>query len=704
MASEGGFRRTALGWLGDGLAHEIEEIARGIEAALAAEEPVQVAEALAQRLHGVVGTLRLVELDGAVALGEELEQVLQGLPRRPTEAQRDVAELLVRGLLRLRALLDRARSGDSEPPAALVRTINDLRAARGAEPLPLESFFRPDLTRPVPAEALPPHREGDAGAVALRARPVVQRALLGWMRGGDGNALRAFVGALDQVLARVAAPPLQLLLAAIAAVAEGAATGALAGDEPAARLLGNADRCLRDLTRRPEPEVAAAVPEGVLRRLLYAVARARPATPRIRALQSAYDLTALVGSEEPAAELNLELLERVAEGLREELAVARDLLDAAGGDDAEARIAEAAQAMGRIADILRVVGLEEGVARLEAAVARLGDTGSAPQADGEAMMLAATALVEVEALLDSMAHGRERPAGGAVGEARRHVLEEVLQELALARDALTALLSRPQEGALVDAAGRHFGQAALLLRVLDLEQGAQAVEAVAAAVAAGFLGALRGGREAELERLAEGVTALELYAEGLRDGRSDADELLARAHAVLGAPGPEAAEPEAAEAEVAEAEVAEPEVAEPEVAEPEVAEPEVAEPEVAEPEVAEPEGRGGRARGGRARGGRARGGRARGGRARGGRARGGRSRGGRARGGRARGGRSRGGRSRGGRARDGRARDGGPRAVAPGRAGGPRGRCGPRDRRDLRGGGRRGPGRGARGACTAAAR
>ena len=134
-------------------------------------------------LHQVLGTLQMVELDGAAMLARETEALAESVLSGKTAPQPQVIETLIRGILTLPDYLARLQFGQPDAPLRFLLLLNELRELRGAEPLNKLDLFQPDL------DARPPHSDPAAKtsetnfAAATRSlRPAFQAVLLNWLR------------------------------------------------------------------------------------------------------------------------------------------------------------------------------------------------------------------------------------------------------------------------------------------------------------------------------------------------------------------------------------------------------------------------------------------------------------------------------------------------------------------------------------------
>jgi len=279
---------TILSWItaevNQALARVRERIARFNE------DPEDVA-ALApcpEHLHQVSGALRMVGLAGATRFCEEIEAAFLATQ----QGERPSTEALVvvdRAVQALKDFVDGLERGQANVPLRLLPLYRELGASRGEAALPESDLFFPDLSLSPPAH--PEARTLAPAAFASFAqaqRSVYQRGMLAFLRQQGGHAeLRQALDALYQASGE--SPESAALWWAAGGLVD-ALTDSQDSDWTArARpLLNRIDFQIRD--------AAAGGPggnEALLRLLLFAIAKSRASTPRLREIKQLYLLDAL---------------------------------------------------------------------------------------------------------------------------------------------------------------------------------------------------------------------------------------------------------------------------------------------------------------------------------------------------------------------------------------------------------------------------
>ncbi|ABI55714.1 Hpt domain-containing protein [Alkalilimnicola ehrlichii MLHE-1] len=559
MTDSAAIHRSGLGWVRHELREALRQAADALECASEDREAVDDLEASLEALRHVRGVLALLGLEGGQRLVEAMEQLTSRLLDEAIAEPAPAQEALMGALLQLPDYLEQVQSGRlRDHPVHLLGLINRLRQAGGEPPLSASAWFRPDPA----ADGGEDQRahEGEPGgerlaAAARRLRAPYQRALLGVLRAeqpqADLGRLRAVLDELD----RACTDDQQGALWWIAGgVVEALEQGLLTLDQSLRLLLGRVDRELRRVADTGQDDQGGEARAGLLRELLYHIARARPETERLRAIAERYRLEEQLppATEAGPQGLNGEVMEAVAGVLREEIASAKDALDLfarSNGEDTE-RLDSLQTLLEPLAHTLDTLGLEPAVREVREQMATVDAIrGGERPADEGSLDQVARALLYVEAALQgrvehitgagpARAATRVQAPGEAPGETEQTVFEaEYRQALAQALDealngferieqALTRYIDNADHDALREA-GDSLEEVGGLLRVVGLERADAALRRLVQAIRDGLAPAEAG----LLEPLAEAVTGLEYHLQGIAEDRADRDAALAVAEA-----------------------------------------------------------------------------------------------------------------------------------------------------------------------------
>ena len=217
-------------------------------------------------LHQVLGTLKMVELYGAVMLAEEMEQVAEALLNKEITQKADAYEVLMRAILQLPDYLESLQSGNKDVPMVLLPLLNDLRATRGKNLLSENALFAPDLTVATPDAGISTEYSGvEMSVVAKKLRHTYQTGLVGWFR--ERNIEKSLQNLADVLseLRKVAQTDICKQLFWIAnGVVEALQKSGLDSSVSLKLLLGQVDRQIKKLVDGGGVErIIAEIPAGV---------------------------------------------------------------------------------------------------------------------------------------------------------------------------------------------------------------------------------------------------------------------------------------------------------------------------------------------------------------------------------------------------------------------------------------------------------
>ena len=542
------------------IAGELNEARVALESFADRPEDRGALHRFAAHIHLARGALRLAEVYGGALLAEEMEHVARYVDAHSGAGNADVDGLdaLMRAMEQLPSYVERVASGARDLPLVLLPLLNDMRAVRGGALLSEGTLLLLNLRSDEPARANAV-AGGDVqlGELARKLRPRLQLALLGWIRGEHVEAnlehLTDIAGQFEQA---ASTKPLFQLWWVVSALLEVLRDGGIDTSVSIKRLLGHVDRELRRLQDQGETRYATSPPVDLINNLLYYLAHARSAGPRVSAVRKSFALHEVMNadsiSDVDAAEAlsapSVRLMKTVAAAIREDLTRVKDVLDIfvrKGATQVE-DLAPQLEMLRKISDTLGVLGLGALRTRVEGELESLKaivERRIAP--DDAALLNVAAALIAVEDSLDSQLLRLILPDSGGSGapgeptdEEFRSVQDAVLREcivnMARIKEAVTQSLSAPAEAQGLDQVPQLVRGITAGLLMLGKQRAVEVMESIGRALGtivrpdAGSLAPLR------LEKLADAIVAVEYYMETLQAGRADQWHMLDGAEARLG--------------------------------------------------------------------------------------------------------------------------------------------------------------------------
>ena len=542
---------STLKWVKAELDETLKQARQALEAHVENPEDESQLRFCAVHLHQVCGTLQMVELYGAAMLAEELEQLVLALIDGRVNQKQEVYELLMAGILQLPDYLDRIAAGHRDVPLVLLPLMNDLRASRGEKLVSENALFAPDLSVEVPDDLPADSNAMAAQQLARTLRHPYQIALLGWYRDPDSRGnLRKMADILEDLRKASRQPASRALWWVASGMVEALASGALEVSMATRLLLGQLDRQIKRLIDEGETALAEALPEELMRNLLFYVARAARGNPAVDRIKEAYGLDGLLPEENELDEARSAmsghtraLMESVAAALKEDLAQVKDVLDLVmrGGGQASEELGPVTETLRRIGDTLGMLGL----GALRSQVMKQTETASAlaegrEEATEERLMDIASAMLVVESSLDGMVSGElsaaelaeESETGRSVlpeaefVQVKGAVAEEAIRDMARAKDAILAFIENSEDFSSLEEAAGLFRQIKGGLLLLNESRAAGLLEAVTGYVEDSMLKAHRVPEEAHLDHLADAISGIEYYLENLVDRKVESGGIL----------------------------------------------------------------------------------------------------------------------------------------------------------------------------------
>ncbi|BAU50028.1 chemotaxis protein CheA [Sulfurifustis variabilis] len=557
---------STLGWV----KNEIDESLK--QARLALEEFVENPSDRTRlrfcitHLHQVVGTLLMVELDGAAFMAREVEALAEAVLDEKVEVTNEVLDVLTRGILILPDYLARLQFGHADVPLKHLPLINEMRARRKAEPLAEFELFQPDLSVRPPAPGGPRERLSDAeyAALARKLRSTYQAALLDFLREPDGKEpLRTIAGVIAELQAKANLGLVEQLFWVAGGLLEGMIDGALPVTPERKKHLARIDQQVKKVVDGAERSLLRGTSEALVRALLYEIAQAGPGGPQVEQLKRAFALDSLLApAEDERLDLpSPEVLESVAKVLGKEIEQAQDRLAAAFDSRRtdEAALAPLLDLLHKMAGTLEMLGvplLKDLLEELSAACRALAG-GRIEEPERAAMPMAQALLLVENSARDmhrSAADWRKQidqamqalralhapdavPSSDGIEVSDAELTEtefnqllsvvgnEVGVNLGRIEEALESFAAATTQLERLDEIPRQLGQIEGALQILGLER---AVEL--ARVTRGHVETMRRGEmrvdPALLDAFAVCIGSIGAYLEGLRAGRRNIDGLI----------------------------------------------------------------------------------------------------------------------------------------------------------------------------------
>jgi chemosensory pili system protein ChpA (sensor histidine kinase/response regulator) len=248
-------------------------------------------------LHQVVGTLLMVELDGAAMLAKETEALADAIINDKVAPDSRVFDALTRGILTLPDYLARLQYGQLDVPLRHIHLMNELRLARNAPSISELELFSPDLSiRPPPAER-PEEKLGESEyrELARQLRGTFQPALLDWLRDTTNKQpLRAITEVFAQMQTKASLAVLEQLFWVTGGLLEALVEDGLEITAERKKLFARLDQQIKKIIDGADKSVLRNTTEALTRAILWEISQAKSQGPKVTQLKRAFDLEYLL--------------------------------------------------------------------------------------------------------------------------------------------------------------------------------------------------------------------------------------------------------------------------------------------------------------------------------------------------------------------------------------------------------------------------
>src|SRR5882672_9474148 len=274
-----------LSWVKSEIDHAIEHAQQALRAFAANNADAAQLKSSQSHLHQAHGALSIVGLEGITRVSEELEGLLGAIEREGSLRKTDIFGLAERALGGIRAYLDQLMAGRPNQPLRLFPLYRDVVTAMGGQADPTDLYY-PNLS------FRPPKRDkttgllkpGESDKYLREQRGRYQRGLLKWLKKDASGAedMRAAVEAIESVQG----PGAQRAFWWVSLAFFDALThNALPADLNTKPLCNHIEQQIKRLV-----DGVPSVAERLMREVLYHVARAKPETQLVREVHEAYHL------------------------------------------------------------------------------------------------------------------------------------------------------------------------------------------------------------------------------------------------------------------------------------------------------------------------------------------------------------------------------------------------------------------------------
>lgn len=558
---------STLNWVKGEIDETLDQARQALEAFVENTDDEAQLQFCVNHIHQVHGTLKMVELYGAVMIAEEMENLVVAVQENKISKKEDAYDILMRAILRLPDYLEHLQSGQQDVPLALLPLLNDMRAICGQSLLSESAFFSPDLSVDIP-DVAKPNQEQDISELAKKLRHNYQMGLVSWFRDRDvERALKQIIDVVSKLRQAAKQKPVSQLLWVAEGVIEALIDDGLTPSVSSKLLLGQVDREIKKIIDGGEQAIIDEPPVELIKNLLYYVATATSEGDKVQELSTAFKLDGLLsggGEDEESADglsaVNTEVMETVTSAVKEDISRIKDEIDIyirTSEQDANSLVS-VQDALKKVADTLGMIGLgtqrnvvvqqaeviaaiidgrvepnentfmemASGFLFIESSLSELGGKNSAGEAHGNVILEGLKRLQD-----GSVANEPLEPASGFLQDnEQRELLKVVIKEakadMARVKDAIISFVTAPWEHELLSEVPQLNRQVRGSMSMLSLNHAADLLSACNEYICKDLIDKKDIPDQSTLETLADVITSIEYYLEALDEERSDRDEIL----------------------------------------------------------------------------------------------------------------------------------------------------------------------------------
>ncbi|MBU2711614.1 hypothetical protein KCG35_11140 [Zooshikella sp. WH53] len=550
---------SSLSLVRDELEATIQNAEHSLESFIEDRENGSHIQSCVDYLQQIRGTLNLIEVSGAELLAQEMLELATDIPEGASAEKDETLSALGNGLFVLNRYLEYLQLNRNEIPELLITVINELRSARKKAALPESHFFtvRLDSSIPQPDESAELSSQ-ELGQSTRRLRQMYQVGLLGLIREENVySSARLMSRALTRLYRLYGKQSFAKLLWVGSAALESFADAEMQVTKPRKMLFASVDRQIKRLQSPPEELAKIEPPKAILKELLYYIALATSKGSLASAVQKTFGLLPLPFNDHRLAEERSilagpgnEVYRSVSSAIKEELATIKDMLDLLerGAGHTENDFSDMRDSLGRLANTLIVVGLLSAAKSLKAQQqVVVGWQQAGEVQDQEQLLKLADTVLYVESLVSSLESSMVKAsrhdatpgsesstmASTQLTEAKIVVVEESQAGLALAKRAITAFMESNWDK-------MHLGNLPATLDAvrgglffLGLERASAVLDACNRFIQERIMKGAEPPSTEMLETLADALTSLEYFLEGMESTQQAAQEVLELAETSL---------------------------------------------------------------------------------------------------------------------------------------------------------------------------
>lgn len=505
-------------------------------------------------LKQIVGVMKLLELEGAVMLTSEMVMLAESIPVGADEKFDKALSALSTGFFVITRYFEYLQQYGQALPILLLTTINEMRQSRKKPPIPETDFYQVGVEGSRPStpktDAQP---EGDEYlSLVRRLRHMYEVGLVGIIQDKKASyslgMMKRSMQRLDKVFAETPSGQLWWLMTVALEVME---AQKMSITLPRKFLFSSVDRYLKQLHKKGKEALSEPPAENLVKGLLYIIAVSGSEDKAAKDVISAFNAPPLPYDE---ATLQQELdnlrgpemgtVHSVAEVIREEIKTAKNQLEVVSESNVaiDENYAEIAASLGRVADIMMVVGLNTASSTLREQVNNFSTWAKEEHcASPEELVEAADVLLYVESTISNLERINLSPqklaeanslardqviSSSQLAEAEKVVLEEAHTGLSLVKRSIASYEESSYDKHHIANLSKSLNSVRGVLVVLNMERAAKVCASCVQFVDDTLMTNQEGAIHQMLETFADAVISMEYFLKAYSEDGFRDDNLL----------------------------------------------------------------------------------------------------------------------------------------------------------------------------------
>ncbi|MCB1615894.1 MAG: hypothetical protein KDI30_07750 [Pseudomonadales bacterium] len=505
-------------------------------------------------LKQILGVMKLLQLDGAVLLCSEMVLLAESIPVGADEKFDKSLSSLSTGFFVVTRYFEYLQQYGQALPILLLTTINELRQSRKQPPLPEIDFYNVNAEGVRPT--IPKCDEQPDGeeylSLVRRLRHMYEVGLVGIIQDKKASyslgMMKRAMERMDKIFADTPSGQLWWLMKVALFVME---DKKMSITLPRKFLFSSVDRYLKQLHKKGKDALNDKPAENILKGLLYIIVVSGSDDKSVTEVIAAFNAPPLPYNE---AQLQQELenlrgpemgtVHSVAEVIKEEIRNVKNQLEVVSESNVaiDENYAEIASSLGRVADIMAVVGLSTASNTLREQVNNFSAwAGEEHAATPEELIEAADALLYVESTISNLERINLSPqrlaeanalardqviSSSQLAEAEKVVLEEAHTGLSLVKRSIASFEESNYDKHHIANLGKSLNAVRGVLVVLNMERAAKICASCVDFVDDTLMTNHEGAIHQMLETFADAVISMEYFLKAYSEDGFRDDNLL----------------------------------------------------------------------------------------------------------------------------------------------------------------------------------